>query len=149
MLRVTDFVPKGIISGVRVHAGLHLDMLRVPHIMPALISALNAPFEKKHKKSINEHFSSVFEHYLPFLNRKGCKTPENLKRLLPAVKFCHLSFLFISIKFLVTFFFSSRKFITVNDEKKKNVGQCCNAASALQYLLQHLQVAIGKHHSEI
>ena len=27
MLSVTDFVPKGIISGVRVHAGLYLDML--------------------------------------------------------------------------------------------------------------------------
>ena len=27
MLNVTDFVPKGIISGVRVQAGLHLDML--------------------------------------------------------------------------------------------------------------------------
>ena len=27
MLSVTDFVPKGIISGVRVQAGLHLDML--------------------------------------------------------------------------------------------------------------------------
>ena len=27
MLRITDFVPKGIISGVRVQAGFHLDML--------------------------------------------------------------------------------------------------------------------------
>ena len=27
MLSVTDFVQKGIISGVRVQAGLHLDML--------------------------------------------------------------------------------------------------------------------------
>ena len=27
MLSVTDFVPKGIISGLRVQAGLHLDML--------------------------------------------------------------------------------------------------------------------------
>ena len=27
MLSVTDFVPKGIISGVRVQAGLYLDML--------------------------------------------------------------------------------------------------------------------------
>ena len=27
MLSVTDVVPKGIISGVRVQAGLHLDML--------------------------------------------------------------------------------------------------------------------------
>ena len=27
MLNVTDFVPKGIISGVRVQAGLYLDML--------------------------------------------------------------------------------------------------------------------------
>ena len=27
MLSVTDFVPKGIISGVRVQASLHLDML--------------------------------------------------------------------------------------------------------------------------
>ena len=29
MLSVTDFVPKGIISGVRVQAGLYLDMLDV------------------------------------------------------------------------------------------------------------------------
>ena len=27
MISVTDFVPKGIISGVRVQAGLYLDML--------------------------------------------------------------------------------------------------------------------------
>ena len=36
MLSVTDFVPKGIISGVRAHAGLYLDMLdadRSPNVV--------------------------------------------------------------------------------------------------------------------
>ena len=96
----------------------------VSHIMPALISALNAPFEKK---ALNEHFSSVFEHYLRFVNRNGCKTPENLKRWLPAVKFCHFHLKFCAWSPFF-FFFSSWKFITVIGET--NVGQCCNEASA-------------------
>ena len=41
MLSVTDFVPKGIISGVRVQAGLHLDMLdadRSPNMQSAFFA---------------------------------------------------------------------------------------------------------------
>ena len=44
MLSVTDFVPKGIISGVRVQAGLHLDMLdadRSPNMQSAFMPELN------------------------------------------------------------------------------------------------------------
>ena len=44
MLSVTDFVRKGIISGVRVHAGLHLDMLdadRSPNMQSALLPELH------------------------------------------------------------------------------------------------------------
>ena len=45
MLRgVTDFDPKGIISGVRVQAGLHLDMLdadRSPNMQSAFLPELH------------------------------------------------------------------------------------------------------------
>ena len=44
MLSVTDFVPKGIISGVRVQAGLHLDMLdadRSPNMQSAFLPELH------------------------------------------------------------------------------------------------------------
>ena len=44
MLSVTDFVPKGIISGVRVQAGLHLDMLdadRSPNMQSAFLRELH------------------------------------------------------------------------------------------------------------
>ena len=44
MLIVTDFVPKGIISGVRVQAGLHLDMLdadRSPNMQSAFLPELH------------------------------------------------------------------------------------------------------------
>ena len=43
MLSVTDFVPKGIISGVRVQAGLHLDMLadRSPNMQSTFLPELH------------------------------------------------------------------------------------------------------------
>ena len=44
MLSVTDFVPKEIISGVRVQAGLHLDMLdadRSPNMQSAFLPELH------------------------------------------------------------------------------------------------------------
>ena len=44
MLSVTDFVRKGIISGVRVQAGLHLDMLdadRSPNMQSAFLPELH------------------------------------------------------------------------------------------------------------
>ena len=44
MLSVTDFVPKGIISGVRVQAGLHLDMLdadRSPNMQSVFLPELD------------------------------------------------------------------------------------------------------------
>ena len=44
MLSVKDFVPKGIISGVRVQAGLHLDMLdadRSPNMQSAFLPELH------------------------------------------------------------------------------------------------------------
>ena len=44
MLSVTDFVPKGIISGVRVQVGLHLDMLdadRPPNMQSAFLPELH------------------------------------------------------------------------------------------------------------
>ena len=44
MLSVTDFVPKGIISGVRVQAGLHLDILdadRSPTMQSAFLPELH------------------------------------------------------------------------------------------------------------
>ena len=44
MLIVTDFVPKGIISGVKVQAGLHLDMLdadRWPNMQSAFLPELH------------------------------------------------------------------------------------------------------------
>ena len=44
MLSVTDFDPKGIISGVRVQAGLHLDMLdadRSPNMQSAFLPELH------------------------------------------------------------------------------------------------------------
>ena len=44
MLSITDFVPKGIISGVRVQAGLHLDMLdadRSPNMQSAFLPELH------------------------------------------------------------------------------------------------------------
>ena len=44
MLSVTDFDPKGIISGVRVQAGLHLDMLdadRSPNTLSAFLPELH------------------------------------------------------------------------------------------------------------
>ena len=44
MLSVTDFVPKRIISGVRVQAGLHLDMLdadRSPNMQSAFFPELH------------------------------------------------------------------------------------------------------------
>ena len=44
MVSVTDFVPKGIISGVRVQAGLHLDMLdadRSPNMQSAFLPELH------------------------------------------------------------------------------------------------------------
>ena len=41
MLSVTDFVPKGIISGVRVQAGLHLDILDADR-SPNAVSAVHA-----------------------------------------------------------------------------------------------------------
>ena len=40
MLSVTDFVPKGIISGIRVQAGLHLDMLDAESIAKYAVSVL-------------------------------------------------------------------------------------------------------------
>ena len=40
---------------------------RVSHIMPALISALNALFEKK---ALKKHYWALFEHYLPFWKLK-------------------------------------------------------------------------------
>ena len=48
MLSVTDFVPKGIISGVRVQAGLYLDMLdadRSPNAVSAHAGTLQVDFE--------------------------------------------------------------------------------------------------------
>ena len=44
MLSVTDFVPKGILSGVRALAGLHLDMLdadRSPNMQSAFLPELH------------------------------------------------------------------------------------------------------------
>ena len=44
MLSVKDFVPKGIISGVRVQASLHLDMLdadRSPNMQSAFLPELH------------------------------------------------------------------------------------------------------------
>ena len=44
MLSVTDFVPKGIISGIRVQAGLYLDMLdadRSPNMQSAFLPELH------------------------------------------------------------------------------------------------------------
>ena len=41
MLSVTDFVPKGIISGVRVQAGLYLDILDADRL-PNALSAVHA-----------------------------------------------------------------------------------------------------------
>ena len=44
MLSVTDLVPKGIISGVRVQAGLYLDMLdsdRSPNMQSAFMPELH------------------------------------------------------------------------------------------------------------
>ena len=44
MLSVTEFVRKGIISGVRVQAGLHLDMLdadRSPNMQSAFLPELH------------------------------------------------------------------------------------------------------------
>ena len=44
MISVTDFVPKGIISGVRVQAGLNLDMLdadRSPNMQSAFLPELH------------------------------------------------------------------------------------------------------------
>ena len=44
MLSITDFVRKGIISGVRVQAGLHLDMLdadRSPNMQSAFLAELH------------------------------------------------------------------------------------------------------------
>ena len=44
MLSITDFVPKGIISGVSVQAGLHLDMLdadRSPNMQSAFLPELH------------------------------------------------------------------------------------------------------------
>ena len=44
MLSVTDFVPKGIISGVRVQAGLHLDVLdadRSPNMQSTFLPELH------------------------------------------------------------------------------------------------------------
>ena len=41
MLSVTDFVPKGIISGVRVQAGLYLDILDADR-SPNAVSAVHA-----------------------------------------------------------------------------------------------------------
>ena len=44
MLSITDFVRKGIISGVRVQAGLHLDMLdadRSPNMQSAFLPELH------------------------------------------------------------------------------------------------------------
>ena len=49
MLSVTDFVPKGIISGVRVQAGLHLDMLdadRSPNMQSAFLPELHRCISK-------------------------------------------------------------------------------------------------------
>ena len=40
MLSITDFVPKGIISGVRVQAGLHLDMLDADRFSKYAVSVL-------------------------------------------------------------------------------------------------------------
>ena len=48
MLSVTDFVPKGIISGVRVHAGLYLDMLdadRLPNAVSVHAGTSQVDFE--------------------------------------------------------------------------------------------------------
>ena len=47
-LSVTDFVPKGIISGVRVQAGLYLDMLdadRSPNAVSVQAGTSQADFE--------------------------------------------------------------------------------------------------------
>ena len=48
MLSVTDYVPKGIISGVRVQAGLYLDMLdadRSPNAVSAHAETSQVDFE--------------------------------------------------------------------------------------------------------
>ena len=48
MLSVTDFVPKGIISGVRVQAGLYLDMLdadRSPNAVSVQAGTSHVDFE--------------------------------------------------------------------------------------------------------
>ena len=48
MLSVTDFVPKGTISRVRVQAGLYLDMLdadRSPNMQSAFLPELQVDFE--------------------------------------------------------------------------------------------------------
>ena len=48
MLSVTDFVPKGIISGVRVQAGLYLDMLdadRLPNAISVHAGTSQVDFE--------------------------------------------------------------------------------------------------------
>ena len=48
MLSVTDFVPKGIISGVRVQAGLYLDMLdadRSPNVVSVHAGTSQVDFE--------------------------------------------------------------------------------------------------------
>ena len=48
MLSVTDFVPKGIISGVRVQAGLYLDMLdadRSPNAVSVRAGTSQVDFE--------------------------------------------------------------------------------------------------------
>ena len=57
MLCVTDFVPKGIISGVRVQAGLHLDMLDADHSdrSPNMQSALLPELHRWISKLIARH----------------------------------------------------------------------------------------------
>ena len=82
MLSVTDFDPKGIISGFRVQAGLYLDMLdpdrspnavsvRPDNLVPALKQALFSTFEHSLVLSKNRTFSSTNwenEHYFETLS---------------------------------------------------------------------------------
>ena len=58
MLSVTDFVPKGIISGVRVQAGLHLDMLdadRSPNMQSAFLPELHRWISKLTARHVHLH----------------------------------------------------------------------------------------------
>ena len=72
MLSVTDFVPKGIMSGVRVQAGLYLDMLdaeRSPKYFPTTFQEQVSFFELSEK--------ALFFHYHQHLSFKSwCCLPQ-------------------------------------------------------------------------